>query len=190
MNIMNKPEVITIDSSKCDIFVRYNDFININLNALIRKKHFDADYIGEQIIDLLFDPVNINFTNLASLCYKLKIGYSSNDCLELIKYLVSIFKDFNPKINFVEAKVTNQGELDIAPFENLLIYDKKYSIIYINKILKDKLKILGYADSQIVKLLEEYINVSSIVPKDLLEDIPFRDDVTIKMHNNLKELIY
>lgn len=187
---MSKTQLITIDSTKGDTVYRYSDFLNINLNSFIRKKYFDVSSIEPQIRYLIADCENINVTNLASLCYKLAINYTSDECLDLVYRIKQVITKINRYINFVESGVTYLGELDVMPFRNLVTWDRKNSIIYINRILKDKLKVLGFAECQILEVAQDEKVLTSVIPKDLMEDLTFEDELAMIAHRKIRNILF
>ena len=187
---MNKLQLITIDSSKGDTVYRYSDFLNVNLNSLIRKKYFDVNSIEPQIRYLIADSNDINVTNLASLCYKLGVIYTSEECLDLVYRIKQVINKINRYINFVECGVTYLGELDVMPFRNLVIRDRKNSIIYINRILKDKLKVLGFSECQLAEVVLDDRVLNAVMPKDLLSDLLFTEDEAIAAHRKIRNILF
>lgn len=185
-----KLQVISLDSSKGSPVIMHDDLTCINLNSLIRRKGFDKLYILNQLgnyVDILH---NVNLTNLASLCYKLKIDYSSFDCLDLVMKIIDILRSINSNICFKQLGISNQGETDLLPFDSLVEFDKNDSIIYMNRIIKDKLKVLGYAESQFVNVLSQVKDITSIIPKDMLKDIPLVNESTMQTYQLIKETLY
>ena len=59
-----------------------------------------------------------------------------------------------------------------------------------NKILKDKLRMLGYADSQFTSLLLSFNKIDKLLPKDMLEDVAMCSDGNIIAYNRIKEVLY
>lgn len=185
-----KIQVINIDSSKSDCLIIKDGLGIVNINALIKRYNLDKNYIGGSLKSIIPTINKINFTNLASLCYKIGLDYRSNQCLELVERLVRDFRSLNPNLIFVQNGITNQGETDMLPFESLFDIDTKSDTLYLNKILKDKLRMLGYADSQFTSLLLSFNKIDKLLPKDMLEDVAMCSDSNIIAYNKIKEVLY
>ena len=185
-----KLQIINIDSSKCDKLIVKNDVCIINLNSLIKRYNIDKNYISNQLSAVISVCNTVNFTNLASLCYRLQIEYSSEECYNLVKAIINNFKEVNSNIRFCQKYIHNQGEIDMLPFDSLYELDQNNNILYLNKILKDKLKVIGYIDSQIPVLIEQFKDPIKMMPKDLFSNVAFCTDENIHAYCKLKELLY
>ena len=78
----------------------------------------------------------------------------------------------------------------MLPFDSLYELDQNNNILYLNKILKDKLKVIGYIDSQIPVLIEQFKDPIKMMPKDLFSNVAFCTDENIHAYCKLKELLY
>ena len=185
-----KTQIINIHSSKSECFFIKDGVLVINLNMLIKRYNMDKNYINNELKSRLVVTDKVNFTNLASLCYKLGISYVSDECLKLIQRLVNDFRNINPNIIFTQNGIHNQGEVDMLPFDSLFYIDQDTDTIYVNKILRDKLRLLGYADSQFSNILINFNKIEKILPPDLLKDVAIANNATINSYNKMKELLY
>ena len=185
-----KLQIINIDSSKTDKVVIKNNICVVNLNSIIKRYNLDKNYISNQLSNIISNCDTINLTNLASLCTRLQIDYNSEDCYNLVKVIVNNIREVNNKVKFCQNHIHNQGEIDMLPFDSLYELDESNNILYLNKILKDKLKVIGYIDSQIPVLIEQFKDPIKIMPQDLFNDVAFCTDENISAYCKIKELLY
>lgn len=72
---------------------------------------------------------------------------------------------------------------------DLGLTDNSYGIIYLNKHIRNKLRFLGYADSQINKLAQQLPDLTYCIPRDLTTYISKEDENTLDAYDCIKELL-
>lgn len=181
-------KIVSVNSSNGDILFEQEGLMCLNLSALVGKK-LDENAISTKIMGMSITSNSINLCNLASLCYKLKIKYDSFECLELVEFLTYKIKYYQDNLTFCQNNISNKLEQDLRPFNKIYEIDNNNGIIYINKIFKEKLNYIGFADSQLITLITTVKNLQEYIPQDLLVNIPIENDSTNITYEYIKEML-
>lgn len=183
-----KYKQIVINSTKGTPYFIRDGIMVINLNSCINKRNNYVKYMST--LKSVFEITNkINFCNFASLCYKLHISYNSDDAKCLLQEIIDITKQNYPNVEFIQNNISNQGEVDIQPLDNLLKFDKQNNYIYVNYVLLECLKILGYVNCQIVDIIKLTNNLNLVIPKDIINTLPITSNVNMEQYNMFKEML-
>lgn len=178
---------LIIDSSRTPTFFIKDTIPCVNLNALF-KRTTDTTAI-KNIADNLENISMLNLCNLASLCYKIKLDYNSKECKEMLEQVINEIKSYNGNIQFIQNCVHSNLEVDIRPFSKLTQYDEENDIIYINKILKDIFRFLGYTDTQIGNLVIQTKNLLEYIPSDLMEYVTLETTKSLQSYQELMDVM-
>lgn len=164
------------------------DLIVINLAACFIKKNNFVKFISTVKEACEFSN-KVNFTNLASLCYKWDILYGSEECFDFVRTVRDIVKRDHPDIELVQNGIYNLGETDMQPIDSLIKWDPENNNIYVNNVLVECLKYLGFVSSQIYNILKTTTNLNKLIPCDLIERLPLVDDRTLQAYEKIKEIL-
>lgn len=176
-----------LNASKQPIYTCREGVVLFNLNACFMKPNNYARFESYVKESLQNGGTQINLCNLASLCYKLGMNYCSEETYKFVQTLVEIIKIH--KVPAVQMHFVSCGESDMQPIEHLISYDKDNNIVYVNQVLVECLKMLGYAEVQIRDLVDYTRDLRNIVPLDLIEELPIQNQQTIKAYKRIKELM-
>lgn len=173
-----------IDSSKGDLFFVRDSITCINLNSYIKT----ANNIKLREVDKSFitNLNELNLCNFSTLCYKLDINYTTFDCLELLHKIIDMLRLYNSNIKLFPHKVDNYMETDCKPLSSLICMDTNLKV---NKILRDSLVLIGFTESQIINLYENFKNVEKLLPDDILQKIPLSSDLSNMTYKCIEELL-
>lgn len=167
----------------------YRDtLIVFNLTACFIKKNNYVKFISN-LKDAAEQGDCINFTNLASLCYKWDIPYGGEECLDFVKTIHTLVKRDYPYIKLVQNGIYNLGETDMRPIDSVIDWDLENNNIYVNNVLIECLKYLGFVGSQVYNILKTTTDFNQLIPVDLVEKLPITDDKTLKAYETIKEII-
>lgn len=157
----------------CSCFIKKNNFVKFN--SLIKE----ATEFGD----------TLNLTNLASLCHKWGMLYGGTECMSFVENLKKILKTEYPKLKLSQDGIYNYGEIDMKPLESVIRFDPETNGIYINNVLMESLKYLGYVNSQIFNILQVTGNFNKILPPDIIETLPLENEYTLQQYDKIKEMI-
>ena len=181
-----KTKQFVINSAKQPVFAFRGDCVLFNLNACIQKRNnfikFDAA-LKEMIAK---GGTTVNFCNLASLCHKLELEYSSDDTFELAKRVIISAKLAG--LNVVQKGMKSYGEIDMQPMHSLISYDKDNNVLYTNLVLVDSLKLIGYVDAQIKEIIDFTRDFRQIIPEDLIEEMPIMNERNKQAYERIKRI--
>lgn len=182
-----KTKQYVVNAARQPIYLLRDDAILFNLNACFVKKN---NYTRFETI--LKEAVSkggksINLGNLASLCYKLEMDYCSRETLDFVQKIVDICK--KEQVGITQDNVKLYGEVDMQPFDNLISYDRNSNIIYTNHVLVSCLKILGYVDSQIREVVDFTKDFRTVIPDDLVAELPIANRKTNKAYVKIKGIL-
>jgi hypothetical protein len=182
-----KTKQYIINSARQPVYTIRNDVVLFNLNSCFVKQNNYARF--ETLIreSLSHGCKKINLGNLAALCYKLDMDYCSKETLEFVRIIVTIIKQH--KVELVQNNIRSYGEVDMQPIDNLISYDEVNNIVYINSVLVECLKILGYVDSQIRDIITVTKDFRKIIPLDLIAELPIANSRTLKAYEKIKEVL-
>lgn len=183
-----KYKQVVINSLKYPPYYLIGDVVVINLNAcFIKRNNFVKFFlILKEALEL---SNKINFCNLASLCYKLNILYESEECLQFLEEIVDKIKAEHPHVEFVQNGVSNCGEIDVQPIYNLIRVDTEQNYIFINYVLLECLKVLGYVNCQVWEILELTKDFNHIIPWDLRKTLPISTQQTRQQYQKILEIL-
>lgn len=183
-----KYKQVVINSIKHPSYYLFGDVVVLNLNACFVKRNNFIKFllIVKEALEL---SNKVNLCNLASLCYKLNIPYESEDCIEFVRDIVNKLKGEYPDIQFVQNGINNCGEIDLQPFYNLIRLDTQHNYIFINYVLLECLKTLGYVNCQIWEILELTKDFNHIIPWDLLRTLPISTPNTQQQYQKILEIL-
>lgn len=188
MSYKNKYNQYVISASRQLVYTLHQDVILFNLNAcFIREGNFSR-YLSAVSEALEFGN-KLNLCNFASLCYKLDIEYSSKNALDFVAKLLEVTKSEFPDVTITQCGLYNCGEVDMRPISNGLKYDPIERIIYVNSIIIDALKKLGYVSSQLYDILDYCSDLSQIIPSDMLKMLPLATEQNNAQYKNICKLI-
>lgn len=181
---------IIMNSSKQLPYTILEDVTILNLNTCFIKK---ASYskLSSILKELVPNMKNnkLNLCNLASLCYKLGIKYDSDECLEFVYSIVNYIKKEYPQLELVQNGINNCEETDMRPLTNLMRMEKKTMTIYVNSVLLECLKNLGYVESQMFTIVDYTRNLKNVIPVDLLQELPIMNKRTILYYKAIKRIL-
>ena len=180
----------TINSNKQPSYFFKDDYIVFNLNSCFTKKNNFSKCMNN-IKEALEDNYNrkLNLCNLASMCYRLQIKYDSLECYEFIGKLIAFIKQDFPQLVLTQNNVYSHGEYDVRPIDSLIQYEESTYTIYINNVLLDCLKFLGYTSQQVIPLFNYTRDFNNIIPSDMIKQLPVINQKNLKQYEQLKELI-
>lgn len=176
-----------INSLKQPQYFFTNDYVVFNLNACFTKKDNYLKFLSN-LKETREEAQKINLCNLASLCYKFDMNYASNETLDFVKTLKNYI---NQDTDFIitQDNIINCGECDLRPIDCLLSWDKKHNITYVNSVLLDCLKILGYVDNQLYNIIDFTKNLRNVIPEDLQEKLPIETKKNLGCYEMIKEIL-
>lgn len=164
------------------------NIIVINLAACFIKKNNYVKFISTLKEASEFGDT-INFTNLASLCYKWDIVYGSEECFNFVTTIRDMVKRDYPNMKLAQNGIYNLGEVDMQPLDYVLKWDPENNNIYVNNVLVECLKYIGFVSSQIYNILKTTTNFNKLIPQDLIKKMPVADENTLKAYEKIKEII-
>ena len=115
------------------------------------------------------------------------MDYCSKATLDFVKIITTIIKQH--KAELVQENIRSYGEVDMQPIDTLISYDSFNNIIYINSVLVECLKILGYVDSQIRDILTVTRDFRKVLPIDLIAELPIANTRTLSAYEEIKEVL-
>lgn len=181
---------IIMNSSKQLPYIIKEDVTILNLNTcFIKKASYSklSSILKELVPNMISNKLNL--CNLASLCYKLGIKYDSEECLDFVYSIISFIKKEYPQIELVQNGLQNCEEIDMRPLTNLMRMEKQTMTIYVNSVLLECLKNLGYVESQMFTIVDYTRNLKNVIPADLLKDLPIMNKRTIEYYKAIKRMI-
>jgi hypothetical protein len=107
----------------------------------------------------------------------------------MLEQVINEIKSYNGNIQFIQNCVHSNLEVDIRPFSKLTQYDEENDIIYINKILKDIFRFLGYTDTQIGNLVIQTKNLLEYIPSDLMEYVTLETTKSLQSYQELMDVM-
>ena len=167
----NKDNIIVINLAAC--FIKKNNYVKFISTLKEAAEYGDT----------------INFTNLASLCYKWDMLYNSEECFNFVKTIHDMVRRDYPRLKLAQGGIYNLGEIDMQPLDAVLKWDPEYNNIYVNNILVECLKYLGFVSSQIFSILQTTTNFNKLIPQDLIQKMPLADKDTLQAYEKIKEII-
>ena len=177
---------IVINATKAPTYLYMGDVVMINLCACFLKKGNYMKYLST-IKEAMDGYKKINFCNLASTCYKLGIKYNSLECLEFIQVLIQLTRHDIPDVIFVQNGILNCGEIDCQPLQSIIKIDKEKSTLFVNNVLLECLKYLGYVSSQLWSILSFTTNFNFIIPPDIIRQLPIKNESNDLFYKTIKE---
>ena len=187
MDLKQKTKQFIINSAKQPVYTIRNGIILFNLNACFIKQNNYARFETMVRESLSHGVKKLNLGNLAALCYKLDMDYCSKATLDFVKIITTIIKQH--KAELVQENIRSYGEVDMQPIDTLISYDSFNNIIYINSVLVECLKILGYVDSQIGDILTVTRDFRKVLPIDLIAELPIANTRTLSAYEEIKEVL-
>lgn len=177
-----------INAAKGPACYYHGNIIVLNLcSCFIKKNNF------VKFISLIREALNygdtLNLTNLASLCFKWDMKYGDIECMSFVENLKKILKTEYPTLKLVQNEIYNYGEIDMRPLESVIRVDTATNGIYINNVLMESLKYLGYVNSQIFNILQVTGDFNHVLPEDIIETLPIENDYTLQKYKEIKEMI-
>lgn len=183
-----KFQQFNINPNKGTPFYNKGDIIVVNLaSCFIKKNNFGK--FSSTIKEAMEYGNIINFTNLASLCYKWDIIYGSDECFDLVNTIKDIVRRDYPKAKFSQEGIYNLGEIDMRPLDYVIQWDPQNNNIYVNNVLVECLKYLGFVSSQVYSILKTTTNFNKLIPPDLVATLPITDERTLEAYEKIKEII-
>lgn len=186
-----------------------NDFdiiLNLGIISLNRKKRNIS--LTNNLINALDQLVSVYGTNisvnvclygLGTFCYRNNIKYNGQVCINKfnqicsdVKNLIKLYKLSNGCIQ-IRPKLTNFSnglQVGIKPFNGLissLDYDNSDTLFILEEVL-NLLTLLGYNKNQLGKLLEVGDDLISLIPSNLIKNIPYINNVNMARCNELESL--
>ena len=177
-----------INSSKATSYFFRDDVFVINLNACLNKKGNYIKYMNA-LKEGMQSTTKVNLCNFASLCYKLHISYVSREAQELLQDIINTTREAFPEVKFVQNGIDYYGEIDIQPLHTLLSFDREHNYIYVNSILLDALKILGYVNCQMSDIIKLTLNLNHVIPVDITATLPITTKENMQQYALYKELL-
>lgn len=183
-----KTKQYVINAAKQPAYIHRNEYIIFNLNSCFVKKNNFVRF--QSMIDeaVTRGGSKINLCNLASLCYKIEMDYCSKETYDFIGNLVNYIKS-KYELQLTQDNIDSFGEIDMRPIDCLVSVDKKANVIHTNSVLIDCLKILGYADNQLVNIVDFTKDLKKVIPEDLIEELPITNKKTLKAYRKIRSLI-
>lgn len=187
MDLKQKTKQFIINSAKQPVYTIRDGLILFNLNSCFIKQNNYARFETLVRESLSHGVKKMNLGNLAALCYKLDMDYCSEATLEFVKIITTIIKQH--KAELVQEGVRSYGEVDMQPIDTLISYDSFNNVIYVNSVLVDCLKVLGYVDSQIRDILTVTKDFRKVIPLDLIAELPIANTRTLRAYEKIKEVL-
>lgn len=170
-------------------YLVFDDFCALNLNAVITRFNFNSNSLSVVLDEILPDYSKINLCGLASLCYRLKIRYGSEESFLLAKNIKAFFDKNYPAVQFCQNQIIFDGDCDLLPIKNLWSIDENASTIYCHKMLFDVLDMLGFTAAQFPDILtEESVDLWKVLPRDIVLELPLLTDYTLDKYHDFCEV--
>jgi hypothetical protein len=115
------------------------------------------------------------------------MDYCSKETLEFVKIITTIIKQH--KVELVQEGIRSYGEIDMQPIDKLISYDQVNGVVYVNSVLVECLKIMGYVDSQIKDIINVTKDFRKIIPIDLMAELPIANSRTLEAYEKIKEVL-
>lgn len=143
--------------------------------------------------------VNVSLYGLGTFCYRNNIKYDGDTCLNKfkqiccdIKNLVKMYKLGNGCIQIKPAitKFSNGLEEGIKPVDGIMTsqeYDNGDNLFIIEDAL-NILAMIGYNKNQLGKLLEVGDDIISLIPSNLVRNIPYMNNVNMLRYKELESM--
>lgn len=179
---------VVISSSGQPMYHLQDGVVLFNLNSCFTKKTSFAKFISTLKESLELSRV-VNFCNLASLCYRLKIKYNSDECLDFMKKVIDIVKSDYPCVILTQSEFDNFGEIDLRPIDTLVKVDKTNNSIYVNNVLLNALSLIGYSNNQLYDVLDYTTDFSNVLPIDVIKSLPLKTTETMEQYENIKQYL-
>ena len=182
-----KPKQYIINAAKQPQYYFTDDYVVINLNACFPKKGNYVKFLS-CLKEIRGYGRKLNLCNLASLCYKLQMGYASQDTIDFVH---KIYTYITNETDFIvtQDNILSFGEVDMCPLHTLMSYNDKDNIIYANSILVDCLKLLGFVDTQLYDIIDYSKNLRDILPPDLIDTLPIANKYTLGCYERIKQIL-
>lgn len=183
----NKFKIEIIDTSKKPILEFDGSNYILNIDSLYYKTSLEKHKVKRYLKNINLFTKSVNVCNLCSLCNRLGILYNSEDCLNIVKKLKDILRQF--KLEIVQKNIDNYGEIDMLPIKNLFLYPTENNRLIICKSLLQRFKLLGYIDSQLPQLFELTQDLNKLLPPDELSTLSYENIETLEMYDKIKEIL-
>ena len=143
--------------------------------------------------------VNVSLYGLGTFCYRNNIKYDGDTCLNKfkqiccdIKNLVKMYKLGNGCIQIKPAitKFSTGLEEGIKPVDGIMTsqeYDNGDNLFIIEDAL-NILTMIGYNKNQLGKLLEVGDDIISLIPSNLVRNIPYMNNVNMLRYKELESM--
>lgn len=183
-----KTKQYIINAAKQPTYIHRGEYILFNLNSCFVKKNNMVRF--QSVLDEAVSKggSKINLCNLASLCYKIDMPYTSKETYEFVASLIELIKE-KYDLQLTQDEIESFGEIDMRPIDTLVSFDKNADVIYTNEVLIKCLNILGYADCQLTKIVDYTQNLKTIIPIDLIEELPIMNRKTWKAYKKIAGLL-
>lgn len=169
-------------------YLLYDNVCALNLNAVITKFNFNVGPLHDIMREILLESNVINLCGFANLCYKLKIGYGSDISFTLAKGLKSFFDAYYPDVRFCQSLIDFDGAQDLLPVEHLWSIDEEFSVLYCHRMLSDALELIGFTTAQLPEILTKDMDLSAVLPKDIISSMPLLNEHTLDRYHELCEV--
>lgn len=183
-----KYQQFNINPNKGVPYYYRDNIIIFNLAACFIKKNNFVKFISN-LKEAVEYGDSINFTNLASLCYKWDILYGDEECLNFVRTIHDLMKRDYPHIKLIQNEIYNLGEIDMRPIDSVIDWDLENNNIYVNNVLIECLKYLGFVGSQVYTILKTTTDFNKLIPVDLIQKLPITDSRTLESYEKIKEII-
>lgn len=183
-----KYKQIIINAAKQPTYYFKDDVVVFNLNSCFTKLNNFARFTT-CLKEALEERNKLNLCNLASLCHRLNMEYTSQECLDFIqKVKDTIVKEF-PNVEIMQSGICTCEEVDLQPISKVIKLDSENNTVYVNVILVDSLNILGYANNQIYSILDFTKDFNIILPKDVKSTLPINTPKAIEQYEKIRGIL-
>lgn len=187
MSYKIKYKQFTLNPLKQPQYTFDNEHVILNLNACFPKLDNFVKFMN-CLQECKEESTKLNLCNLASLCYKVGVDYASQETLDFVKTLINRIKE-ETDFTITQDNIENCGEIDMQPITYLIKYDNNLSVLYVNNVLVDCLKVMGYVESQVYNVVDFSRNLKNVIPEDLQETLPVINKRNNGCYNMIKELL-